>query len=183
MIKQYAHKGIIQFDSVVGNQHLLYIMSKRVIKKWTNDEELVIISMRAEGKTAEEISKKLNRSVYSINGRIRKLINECRVELKETHSAPVDYDKIGEYVSKNPGNLQKAFRQYATKYGCSVRTVSNAYYSRTRSKKQRVKDRGTLFTVVGKNGHTVNNSKVTNNIKRSNLWSKMKDWLLSSLLS
>lgn len=158
-------------------------MSKKVYKKWTNDEELVIISMRAEGKTAGEISKKLNRSVYATRNRIKKLINECRVELKETHSAPVDYDKIGEYVSKNPGNLQKAFRQYATKYGCSVGTVSNAYYGRTRSKKQRVKDRGTLFTVIGKNGHTINNSKVTNSIKRSNLWSKMKDWLLSSLLS
>lgn len=157
-------------------------MSERVYKKWTNEEELVIISMRAEGKTAEEISKKLNRSIYSTSNRIRKLINECRVELKETHSSPVDYDKIGEYVSKNPGNIQKAFRQYAKKYGCSVSTVHSAYYSKTR-KKQRIKDRGALFTLVGKNGHTINNSKVSNNIKKSNLWTRMKEWLLSSLLS
>ena len=158
-------------------------MKKREYKKWTNNEELVIISMRADGKTAVEIAKKLNRSDWSVRARIKKLINECKIELKHSKSSPLDYDKIGEYVSKNPGNIRKAFRKYANDYGCSVNSVHCAYYCRTNKSKQRVKDRGNFFTVVGKNGHTTGNSKNTTNVKRSNLWTKVKDWLLQSLLS
>lgn len=158
-------------------------MKKREYKKWTNNEELVIISMRADGKTAVEIAKKLNRSDWSVRARIKKLINECKVELKHPKSTPLDYDKIGEYVSKSPGNISKAFRKYANDYGCSVNSVHCAYYCRSNKSKQRVKDRGNFFTVVGKNGHTTGNSKNTTNVKRSNLWTKVKDWLLQSLLS
>lgn len=158
-------------------------MKRGKYKKWTNDEELVVISMRADGKTANEIAEKLNRSAWSVKNRIKKLINECKVELKHTRSTPLDYDKIGEYVSKSPGNIRKAFRKYADDYGCSVNAVSCAYYCKSRNKKQRVKDRGNFFTVVGKNGHTTGNSKNTTNVKRSNLWTKVKDWLLQSLLS
>lgn len=156
-------------------------MTKR--KRWTNEEELVIISMRAEGKTSVEIADKLNRSVWSVRNRIKKLINECKIELKQTHSSPLDYDKIGEYVANNPGNIQAAFRRYAKTYGCSVSAVHNAYYNKHGRRRQRVKDRGNLFTLVGQKGHTINNSKICNNVKRSNLWLKMKDWLLHSLLS
>ena len=159
-------------------------MKKREYKKWTNNEELVIISMRADGKTAVEIAKKLNRSDWSVKSRIKKLIDECKVELKHSKSTPLDYDKIGEYVSKSPGNISKAFRKYANDYKCSVSAVHNAYYCRSnKTKQKRVKDRGNFFTVVGKNGHTTGNSKNTTNIKRSNLWTKVKDWLLQSLLS
>lgn len=158
-------------------------MKKREYKKWTNDEELVVISMRADGKTAVEIAKKLNRSDWSVRSRIKKLINECKVELKHSKSTPLDYDKIGEYVSKSPGNISKAFKKYANDYGCSVSSVHCAYYCKSKTKKQRVKDRGNFFTVVGKNGHTTGNSKNTTNVKRSNLWTKVKDWLLQSLLS
>ena len=155
-------------------------MTKR--KRWTNEEDRVIISMRAKGNTSIEIAKKLDRSVWSVRNRIKRLINECKIELKQSHSSPIDYDKIGEYVANNPGNIQAAFRRYAKTYGCSVSTVHHAYYYK-KSNKQRVKDRGNLFTLVGQKGHTINNSKNCNNIKRSNLWSKMKDWLLHSLLS
>ena len=158
-------------------------MKRGKYKKWTNNEELVIISMRAEGKTAVEIAKKLNRTPDSVRSRVKKLINECKVELKHSKSSPLDYDKIGEYVSKSPGNISKAFRKYANDYGCSVNSVHCAYYCRTNKSKQRVKDRGNFFTVVGKNGHTTGNSKNTTNVKRSNLWTKVKDWLLQSLLS
>lgn len=159
-------------------------MKKREYKKWTNDEELVVISMRSAGKTSNEIAKKLNRSDWSVRTRIKKLINECKVELKHSKSTPLDYDKIGEYVSKSPGNISKAFRKYANDYGCSVSAVHSAYYCRSNKRKQkRVKDRGNFFTVVGKNGHTTGNSKNTTNVKRSNLWTKVKDWLLQSLLS
>ena len=159
-------------------------MKNKTWKKWTNDEDLVIISMRAEGKTAREIAKKLNRTDWSVRNRIKKLINECKVELKRTKSSPLDYDKIGEYVSKNPGNISEAFRKYAKDYGCSIHSVHGAYYCRSNKVKQkRVKDRGNFFTVVGKNGHTTGNCKNTTNIKRSNLWTKIKDWLLQSLLS
>lgn len=158
-------------------------MKRGKYKKWTNNEELVIISMRADGKTAIEIAEKLNRSAWSVRARIKKLIGECKVELKQTKSSPLDYDKIGEYVSKSPGNISKAFRKYANDYGCSVNSVHCAYYCRTNKSKQRVKDRGNFFTVVGKNGHTTGNSKNTTNVKRSNLWTKVKDWLLQSLLA
>jgi IS30 family transposase len=158
-------------------------MKRGKYKKWTNEEELVIISMRADGKTSIEIAKKLNRTPDSVRGRVKKLINECKIELKQTKSSPLDYDKIGEYVSKSPGNISKAFRKYANDYGCSVNSVHGAYYCRTNKSKQRVKDRGNFFTVVGKNGHTTGNSKNTTNVKRSNLWTKVKDWLLQSLLS
>ena len=159
-------------------------MKDKTWKKWTTEEDLVISSMRAEGKTAGEIAKKLNRTPDSIRGRVKKLINECKVELKHSKSTPLDYDKIGEYVSKSPGNISKAFRKYANDYGCSVSAVHNAYYCRSnKTKQKRVKDRGNLFTVVGKNGHTTGNSKNTTNVKRSNLWTKVKDWLLQSLLS
>lgn len=158
-------------------------MKRGKYKKWTNEEELVIISMRAEGKTAIEIAKKLNRSDWSVRARIKKLINECKVELKHPKSTPLDYDKIGEYVSKNPGNISEAFRKYAKDYGCSIHSVHGAYYCRSNKKQKRIKDRENLFTIVGKNGHTIGNSKNTTTIKRSNLWSKLKDWLLQSLLS
>lgn len=160
-------------------------MKNKTWKKWTNDEDLVIISMRAEGKTASEIAKKLNRTDWSVKNRIKKLINECRIELKRVRSAPLDYDKIGEYVSKSPGNIRSAFKKYAKDYGCSISGVNNAYYCKSNKKgnKIRVKDRGNFFTVVGKNGHTTGNCKNTTNIKRSNLWTKIKDWLLQSLLS
>ena len=159
-------------------------MEKRSYKKWTNEEDLVIISMRSKNKTAIEIAEKLNRSVWSVRARIKKLINECKVELKQTKSVPLDYDRIGEYVSKSPGNISKAFRKYADDYGCSVSSVHCAYYCRSnKSKQKRVKDRGSFFTVVGKNGHTTGNSKNTTIVKRSNLWMKIKELLYSSLLS
>lgn len=157
-------------------------MQKRHYKKWTNDEDLVIISMRAANKTSIEISKELGRSFWSVRNRIKKLINECKVELKQTRSAPLDYDKIGDYVARNPGNIQNAFRKFAKDNGCSVSSVHSAYYCKSR-RKQRVKDSGNFFTLVGKTGHTTNNSKICNSVKRSNLWTKLKEWLLSSLLS
>lgn len=160
-------------------------MKNNSYKKWTNEEDLVIISMRKEGKTAKDIAVVLGRTEKTIYVRISKLINECKVEKKSGGCiARLDYEKIAKYVSENPNNLRNAFRKYAQEIGVSWSSVASAYYSKNYLKNQtRVKDKGVLFTVVGKNGHTVHNSKNCKTIKRSNLWSKMKEWLLSSLLS
>lgn len=151
-------------------------------KRWTNDEELVIISMRAEGKAIKEIATALGRTKIATANKISRMIDQCKLEKKRNNNLRIDFDKVGKYVSENPGNIQEAFRKYAKDYNCSVGSVHSAYY-RGWGNKTRVKDRGTLFTVVGKKGHTTNNGKNTNHQKRSNLWNKLKEWLFSSLLS
>lgn len=150
--------------------------------RWTNEEDLVIISMRAEGKTIKEISTALNRTKGAVQMRISGLINQCKLEKKGTNVPRIDFDKVGKYVSENPGNISEALRKYAKDYNCSYNSIKTAYYKGWNSKK-RVKDRGTLFTVVGKKGHTINNSKNTKHQRRSNLWNKIKEWLFFSLLS
>lgn len=151
-------------------------------KRWTNDEESVIISMRAEGKTIKEIAIALGRTKGATTVKISKMIDQCKLEKRGDNTLRIDFDKVGKYVSENPGNISEAFRKYAKDYNCSVKSVHTAYYTGW-GNKTRVKDRGTLFTVVGKKGHTTNNGKNTNHQKRSNLWNKLKEWLFSSLLS
>ena len=157
-------------------------MKNKKYKRWTNEEESVIISMRAEGKTIKEIATVLGRTEGTTQVKISKMINQCKLEKKSNNTPRIDFDKVGKYVSENPGNISEAFRKYAKDYNCSYNSIRKAYYTGWRNK-IRVKDRGTLFTVVGKKGHTTNNGKNTNNQKRSNLWNKLKEWLFSSLLS
>lgn len=160
-------------------------MKNNNYKKWTNEEDLVIISMRKEGKTAKDIAVALGRTTNTIYVRLSKLINECKIE-KKVGGLPskLNFEKIATYVSESPNNLRNAFKKYAKEIDVSWTTVASAYYSKGYIKNQiRVKDKGVLFTVIGKNGHTTHNSKNCETIKRSNLWSRMKEWLLSSLLS
>lgn len=156
---------------------------KRNYKKWTNEEELVIISMRKEGKSLKEIASVLGRTPATVGVRCSKLINACKIE-KRKGGVPskLNYEQIGNYVSENPNNIRDAFRKYAEDNNCSWGTVASAYYKR-RPNKTRVKDSGNWFTIVGKKGHTINNNKVSESNKTSNLWTKLKDLLLSSLLS
>lgn len=158
-------------------------MKRGKYKKRTNEEELVIISMRAEGKSAREIAAALGRSVVSTRHFINKLINECKIEKKGSKCSKINKDELVDLIAKNPGNIQEAFRKYAEKTGLSMHTIHHAYYSKTNTNKKRIKDSTTILTVVSKYGHTNNNSKNTTNIARSNIWLKIKDWLCSALLS
>lgn len=154
-------------------------------KRWTNDEESVLISMRKSGKTCKEIAKTLKRTEQAVFWHCHKLIDECKLEKKTSGPTRIlDYDRIAQYVSENPANIRACFKKYADEVGVKWTSVQSAYYSRSYSRTQeRIKDRGNLFTIVGKKGHTTNNDKNSDLIKTSNLWEKMKDWLLSSLLS
>ena len=58
-------------------------MKRGKYKKRTNEEELVIISMRAEGKSVKEIATALGRTLPSTQHFINKLINECKIEKLE----------------------------------------------------------------------------------------------------
>jgi IS30 family transposase len=148
---------------------------KRAYKRWTNEEDLVIINLRKEGKTIKEIATTLNRSVGSITGRVQYLLSSNKIEKWESK---LDYAKIADYVSKNPGNIKEAFRKYAKTSGYSINTISRAYYQKKQScGKVRIKDSGNLFIVLGKTGHTINNEKITNRIQKSTLWQKIKRFL------
>ena len=148
---------------------------KRAYKRWTNEEDLVIINLRKEGKTIKEIATTLNRSVGSVVGRIHTLLLSNKIE---KHESKLDYAKIADYVSKNPGNIKEAFRKYAKTSGYSIKTISKAYYQKKQScGRVRIKDSGNLFIVLGKTGHTTNNEKNTNRIQKSTLWQKIKRFL------
>lgn len=158
-------------------------MKRGKYKKRTNEEELVIISMRAEGKSVKEIAAALGRTIPSTQRFISKLINECKIEKKGSKCSKINKDELVDLIAKNPGNIQEAFRKYAEKTGLSIHTIHGAYYSKANTNKKRIKDSTTILTVVSKYGHTNNNSKNTKNIARSNIWLKIKDWLCSALLS
>lgn len=148
---------------------------KRAYKRWTNEEDLVIIRLRKEGKTIKEITTMLNRPKGSVTSRVQYLLSSGKIKKRESK---LDYAKIADYVSKNPGNIREAFRKYANKSGYSLKTIAKAYYQ----KKQpcgriRIKDSGNLFIVLGKTGHTTNNEKNTNRIQKSTLWQKIKRFL------
>ena len=156
-------------------------MKRGKYKKWTNEEELVIISMRAEGKSIREIATALKRTHSSTQHFVKKLIDECKVA-KRANVSKVNTSELLEFIAKNPGNIQKAFRQYSEKTGLSVGTIHNAYYGKHKNKKS-IKETSTVLTVVSKYGHTLKNSKNTPEVKRSKIWLKMKEWLFASLLS
>lgn len=148
---------------------------KRAYKRWTNEEELVIIRLRKEGKSIKEIATTLNRSVGSITGRVHYLLSSNKIEKWESK---LDYAKIADYVSKNPGNIKEAFRKYAKTSGYSIKTISKAYYQKNQPcGRIRIKDSGNLFIVLGKTGYTTNNEKITNRIQKSTLWQKIKRFL------
>ena len=182
--------------------------SKR--KKWTNEEELVIISMRNAGKTIPEIAKKLGRPYCATQKHIVQMIDECKIEKKcnsyhsqdwykgivNTRTKPVlpskrskrikfteeDCNKIIQYVSETPWNIQSAFRRYSAESGIPVSAIHSLYYCRSKSR-VRLKDRGTWFSVVGSKGHTADNGKNTNEGKTSRIWKLIKRCLFTSLLS
>lgn len=156
-------------------------MKRGKYKKRTNEEDEVIIRMRAEGKTTKEIANAIGRNHSSTQHIINRLINECKVAKRCKPSKVVASDLV-DTISKNPGNIQEAFRQYSKKTGISINTIHNVYY-RNRKNSKRIKDSTSILTVVSKYGHTTNNSKNTQITKRSNLWLKIKDWLYSALLS
>ena len=157
------------------------LMKRGKYKKWTNDEELVIISMRAEGKSIKEIANALNRTYPSTQHFVKKLIDECKIA-KRANTSKVNASELLEFIARNPGNIQRAFRQYSEKTGLSIGTIHSVYYGKYKNKKS-IKESSTVFTVISKYGHTLRNGKNTPEIKRSKLWSKMKEWLFASLLS
>lgn len=176
-------------------------------KAWSNEEDKVIIRLRKKGKSIPEIAKALNRTYYGTQRRIVKLINECKVEKKQTsyHSkvgyckvlehtsvqkedvkngrTKMDAEKILQYVSENPWNIQAAFRKYSEESGFSVKAIHSFYYCRSKTR-TRLKDRETKFSIVGSGGHSYKNGKNTNHLHvKSSLWTKLKAWVLRSLLS
>ena len=55
-------------------------MTRGKYKKWSAEEDSVISRMRAEGKSIREIAKSLNRSFSSVQGRVRILLGECKLQ-------------------------------------------------------------------------------------------------------
>lgn len=169
-------------------------MTRGKYKKWSAKEDLVISRMRAEGKSIREIAKALNRSFCSVQGRVRILLGECKLQkmvitgysrsvkpkttsTKKTKKSKIDSQKVLQYVSETPWNISSAFKKYSEESGIPVKSISNAYYCKS-NRKTRIKDMGPALLVVGANGHTTNNGKNTNDLcKQSNLWHKIKYWV------
>lgn len=169
-------------------------MTRGKYKKWSAEEDSVISRMRAEGKSIREIAKALNRSFHSVNGRVRILLGECKLQkivitgysrsvkpkttgTKRGKKSKIDAQKVLQYVSETPWNISSAFRRYSEESGISVRAINNAYYCRS-PYRTRIKDMGPALSIVGTNGHTTNNSKNTNTLYRSStLWQKIKRWI------
>jgi hypothetical protein len=169
-------------------------MTRGKYKKWTAEEDVVISRMRTEGKSVREIAKALNRSFSSVQGRVRILLGECKLQkivitgysrsvksktigTKGGNKSKIDAQKVLQYVSETPWNIQAAFRKYSKESGISVKAISNAYYCRSKNR-IRIKDMGPALSIVGISGHTTNNGKNTNDLYRpSSLWQKIKRWI------
>ena len=169
-------------------------MTRGKYKKWSAEEDSVISRMRTEGKSIREIAKALNRSFSSVQGRVRILLGECKLQkivitgysrsvksktisTKGGNKSKIDAQKVLQYVSETPWNISSAFKRYSEESGISVKAINNAYYCRS-PHRTRIKDMGPALSIVGINGHTTNNSKNTNNLyKSSNLWQKIKRWV------
>ena len=169
-------------------------MTRGKYKKWSAEEDVVISRMRTEGKSIREIAKALNRSFSSVQGRVRILLGECKLQkivitgysrsvkpkttgTKKTKKSKIDAQKVLQYVSENPWNISSAFKRYSEESGISVKSISNAYYCKS-NRKTRIKDMGPALSVVGIAGHTVNNGKNTNDLcAHSSLWQKIKYWV------
>lgn len=156
-------------------------MSKRNYKKWTDDEDLVIISMRAEKKSSKEIAKALGRSISSVNCRCGMLINQCK--LSKTSKTKINYHDIADCASLNFGNLSKGFKNYAKEQKVSYYTIRNAYYVK-KPNRVRAKDiKKNNIIMFGKSGIIANAKNSKQKPKKDTLWHKLKGWLLSQLLS
>ena len=169
-------------------------MTRGKYKKWSAEEDRVISRMRTEGKSIREIAKVLNRSFCSVQGRVKILLGECKLQkivitgysrsvkpktisIKRGKKSKIDAKKVLQYVSETPWNISSAFRKYSEESGIPVKTIADAYYCRS-SHRTRIKDMGPALSIVGTNGHTTNNSKNTNTLYRSSsLWQKIKRWI------
>jgi hypothetical protein len=169
-------------------------MTRGKYKKWSAEEDLVISRMRAEGKSIREIAKALNRSFSSVQGRVRILLGECKLQkivitgysrsvkpkttgTKRGKKSKIDAQKVLQYVSETPWNISSAFKRYSEESGISVGAIHAAYYCRS-PHRTRIKDMGPALSIVGVNGHTVNNGKNTNHLCiPSNIWYKIKRWV------
>lgn len=163
-------------------------------KKWSREEDLVISRMRAEGKTVKEIAKALNRNVPGVSHHIWVLINKCELEkltrnqkrerFKEQDSK-IDYDEVARRIENGGlGNIQACLRQYAKETGCNITTLHKAYYNESQTK-LRIKDRVNAFTTITPKGYIKGAKKNTNEpiSKNVGLWTKLKSWLSTLLLS
>lgn len=150
-------------------------------KRWTNEEELVIISMRAEKKSLKEIAKALNRTEGAVSMRCCKLIDECKLE--KTTKSKINYEELAKYASHNVGNIKKGLRQYSEEYDIPYYTVQGAYYKK-RKHRTRAKDIIKNNIVMFGRGGVITNSKNSDETPNKNtLWHTIKGWLLSHLLS
>lgn len=169
-------------------------MTRGKYKKWSAEEDIVISRMRTEGKSIREIAKALNRSFCSVQGRVRILLGECKLQkivitgysrsvkpkttsTKKSKKSKIDAQKVLQYVSETPWNISSAFKRYSEESGIPVKTIAGAYYCRS-SRRIRIKDMGPALSIVGTKGHTISNSKNTNTLyKSSSLWQKIKQWV------
>lgn len=164
-------------------------------KKWSREEDLVISRMRAEGKTIKEIAEALNRNVPGVANHIWVLINKCELEkltrsqkkerANKEQDSKIDYDEVARRIENGGlGNVQACLRQYAKETGCSITTLQKAYYSESQTK-LRIKDRVNAFTTITPKGYIKGAKKNTNEpiSKNVGLWTKLKSWLSTLLLS
>ena len=99
-------------------------------KRFTNDEDKVIVGMYNDKLSAEEIANTLGRTVNSIRQRVfflrKKGVIQGTRQLKWTDALE---NELVNTIHKNPGNLSEGFREFAEKHNSTFNAVSNYYYT------------------------------------------------------
>lgn len=156
-------------------------MSKRSYKRWTNDEELVIISMRADGKSNKEIADALGRTYGAICQKVAQMIGECKIQ--KGRFPKVTVLEVAKIASEYCNNHSEGFRKLAEEKGVSYQYIHDLYYIKKKNKtrgKDIIKNNIVMF---GKSGIITNGKNNNEEPQKSTLWHTIKGWLLSHLLS
>ena len=113
-------------------------------KRFTNDEDKVIVGMYNDKMSDKDIASAINRTIGSVKQRIfflkgKGLIKSSK-QLKWTDALE---NELVNTIHKNPGNLSVRFREFAEKYNTTANAVSSYYYTN-------VIDTRPIFSVFGK---------------------------------
>ena len=142
---------------------------RRINKRFTNDEDKVIVGMYGDRISPKEIANALNRSRDSIRARIlflkKKGVIKGNRNLKWTDALEKE---LVNTIHKNPGNLKARFREFAEKHNTTTNAVSVHYYTN-------IIDTHFIFSLFGKFRKS-NNRKIykKEQAKGHKMWSIIK---------
>jgi hypothetical protein len=125
-------------------------------KHWTDDEiatlKQIVGHFDVQKRGFETAAKALNRTVSACQTKYNEIHKSTRhVDLEATRK--ILYDNI----TKNPGNLQEAFRITSKQIGRPACSIENAYYSKTHPYSRHKND--TCFMMLSKD-KAAKNSKI-----------------------